>query len=843
MTLRQLQIELFRFGRRRVHEHQALTHLIEELMQRPQEATERNKFIRILVVRDALYLSHLAGLHGHCTELFLSTMRHTPNALPLSDAVVDSAFSHGSAAVMSAVVDASVSRLQHSPDDAGTEAALYRMVWLCALKSLELEEERAVLLRRSHGSQQQHVRSRSSSTSAVVSPQQEISELQEKRQQYENVARSAFVTLTNANPSIASTRSRATTETSLSTSSNFRSLSSSNSSMDDATATASSTSSAAAARPLPQLSPFDELWHSATRFARYHYTDDGGEAQFYKHLYDNDWLRNKQAPQMVSVLIRSCNRSQNVKLVKEYFTHFVKHVMERAAAEEEESQLLAAQKSEGSSHTTNLSTSDDVVRGGDDLKDQNDNTQRNKTSKFQEVVVHTYFQTLLNCRAYQAVVDAAENLFTHVDAYTPSTSILAVVSRAAGEVRNHRLAMHCASLLFASTTTAASQQNQNDEGTFGGSSGGGDAGGIVAEQQQDPSSSLGAASEKSLPSSYEVFVTLMALAKCHATSFLPLLEKVRAIAAISPNDEETLCLQLHYLRRSPHIASETNRILADIRAKPIASVTLLTVRNMTLILLLLQHCNHDQFLEVYREYVMRSSEKSHLWCLVLLQWAELRRYTLSNADRDFVIRTLRELQKEDEGELSKSTTNSKRGSSSSSTTSLWHTVTSWIAPSAGDTVLQRGAVAIFLADCCAMGRLHRTEAFATALSSSTASSSSSHGDEDDRAAGLLLPQWPLDDSSLRFTLKPSGKLSSGLRHNALAPDSLVRYNSIDVSSGLGLSMLDAQIMMHKGWDDDKVSATVGNGGGTQQLYTPRGEELSLILSSRAMVQSMMSFSN
>ncbi|CUG72333.1 Hypothetical protein, putative, partial [Bodo saltans] len=351
MTLRQLQIELFRFGRRRVHEHQALTHLIEELMQRPQEATERNKFIRILVVRDALYLSHLAGLHGHCTELFLSTMRLTPNALPLSDAVVDSAFSHGSAAVMSAVVDASVSRLQHSPDDAGTEAALYRLVWLCALKSLELDEERAVLIRRSHGSQQQHVRSRSSSTSALVSPQQEIFELQEKRMQYENVARSAFVTLANANPSIASTRSRAT-ETSLSTSSStFRSLSSSNSSMDDAaTATASSTSSAAAARPLSQLTPFDELWHSATRFARYHYADDGGEAQFYKHLYDNNWLRNKQAPQMVSVLIRSCNRSQNVKLVKEYFTHFVNHVMERAAAEDEESQLLAAQKREGSSH-------------------------------------------------------------------------------------------------------------------------------------------------------------------------------------------------------------------------------------------------------------------------------------------------------------------------------------------------------------------------------------------------------------------------------------------------------------------------------------------------------------
>jgi hypothetical protein len=792
LTLRQIQVELFRFGRRRVHEHQALVHLMEELLDRPPEVTERNKFVRILVIRDALYLSHLAGLHGHCTELFLSTMRHSPTSLSLSDSVVDSAFSHGSAAVLSAIVDASVSRLQGSPDDAGTEAALYRLVWLCALRSLELDEERAIRLR--GGNSKQRVAS---------SKQTTAEDLHETRLQYENVARDAIATLFKANPSIAASQRSAYEMMSGSLRSK---LSSDN---DDVKPSVALMHSGTQPGTHPKrsesgasLAVFEELWSSAVRFARYHYMDDGGEAQYYKHLYDHNWLRNRHAPQTVTVMIRSCNRSQNVKLVKEYFNHFVAHVMHGATDNPKDSALNTEPSGDGED-----SGSAQVLAGVAPSQHRKD------SAKFQEVVIHTYFQTLVNSRAYQDVVDAAANLFVSVDTYAPSTSILAVVSRAAGEVRNSQLAMHCASLLFASTT-------QHPGGGGGGSSGELLASGTPVPGDADVSSAM----ERGFPSSYEVFITLVALAKCHATSFLPLLEKVRTISVISPNDEETLCLQLHYLRRSPHVLSETNRILADIRAKPIASVTLLSVRNMTLLLLLLQHCNHDAFVETYRDYTKRSSEKSHLWCLVLLQWAELRRYTLSNADRDFIIRILRDLQKE---VLLATSGTDHSSSSSSSTASLWHTVTSWITPTAGDTALQRGAVAVFLADSCAMGRLGRAEAFGTAHGASASVS-----DDDSRSARL--PQWPLDDSSLRFTLKPSGKLSAGLRHNTLLADSLTRDNSFDVSSGLAPSMIDAQMQY---WDDSDAHPS------TTPQCAPRREELSTIMLTRSLVTSMMSISN
>lgn len=811
LTLRQIQIELFRFGRRRVHEHHALSQLIEELMNRPAEVTERNKFIRALVIRDALYLSHVAGLHGHCAELFLSTMAQLPKALALSDVVVDSAFAHGSAAVLSAIVDAAATRFQHYPDDALTEAALYRLVWLCALKSLELDAEQALLHNGRGGG------SNGSGTQRRAARHQEILDLQEKHAQYETVARDAFAALCKANRNLASIAPSAL---------HFTSNHNKSSDRSEQVNVASEGSSDQAS------SPFYRLWDSATRFARYHYAEDGGEAHYYKYLYDGNWLRHRHSPQTVTVLIRSCGKSQNTKLTKEYFSEFVAHVMEHAAA--------AATDASATPTTT-----------ATDQKDVEENptvspAAKGQQAKFQEIVVHTYFQTLVNSRAYQEVVDAAESLFTTVESYQPSTSILAVVARAAGEVRNHQLAMHCASLLFSSAQKEVHHQSLSQGADDGGADFPAsslrshalvvDPAMIDASDSSVMSATRDEQQQRGLPSNYEVFVTLVALAKCHATSFLPLLERVGTIASICPNDEETLCLRLHYLRRSPHILSETNQILDSIRAKPIASVSLLSVRNMTLILLLLQHCNHDAFMETFRDYNKRSTERRQLWCIILLQWAEQRRYSLSPSDRDAIIRVLRDTITAVEANGTNSSPHN--GSRHRSTTSsMWHSVTSWMQPSGGDSALQRGAVAVFLADCCVLGKLTRAEAFASAhgaaMVSASSSSSPSHvahaGDHDDTSH--LLPQWPLDDASLRFTLKPSRLLSAGLRRDDIVANSLLSYHSTDLTSGLSTSLVDLQLGQ-QGWAEEEEVP--------QQANWSREEKLSSAVAAREMVRSIQS---
>lgn len=806
LSLRQLQIELFRFGRRRVHEHQDLAGLIEELMLRPAEATERSKFVRILVTRDALYLAHHAGLHGHCTELFLSTLRQAPASLALSEAVVDSAFADGSAAVLSAVTDAAVQRLVASPDDAATEASLYRLVWLCSLKCLELKEERALLL-----SPRPNVNHRSHSKSPRVR-HQEAQELDEKLLQYENIARDAFYCLSKVNARIGSLLVP-----------NVEAAEEGNSPIIQH------------GEKRPPLSStgrlFDRLWAASTRFARYHYADDGGEAQFYKYLYDNNWLRNKHAPHSITTMIRSCNRSQDITLVKEYFSDFVISVSSALCNDEAVDGAAMDHhtpgREKGGEPDALGSTGESIVgQPSSNLTPSLSLSAPSPAYQFPEVVVHTYFQTLVNSRAYQDVVDAAEHLFSTVSTYQPSASVLAVISRAAGETRNMKLAMRCATLLF----TAKEQQKEKGSaaalsGSFSGEEGPNDGfnASFLTMDAQD----------RGLPSSYEVFVTLMSLAKCHASSFLPLLSKVRSIPSICPNDEESLCLRLHYLRRSPRVLTETNHILRDIREKPIASVTLLSVRNMTLLLILLQQCNHDNFLEHLRDFLNRSVERKTLWAIVLLQWAEIKRRTISDVDRRWIINILREIHSEHQKKIrdggGAGASAVSRGAFPSSqpqgkkktTNSMWHTMTTFINESStGDAALQRGAVAVFLADCCASGFIPLSDAFASAHGAALVVGGGHVATDTSSSDVTLLPQWPTDDASLRFTLKPSGKLYAGLRsgpppHSLLAPSSC---NGSSVFSAI--------------WDTWEGGTSHPNGG----------EGVSQMLLRRSMVHALVSLS-
>jgi hypothetical protein len=766
LSLRQIQIELFRFGRRRVYEHQLLAPMLEELINRPPESSERSKFVRVVVVRDALYLAHAAGLHSHCCELFLTTTRQAPGSLPLSEAVVDSAYTDGSAAVLGAIVDAAESRLKTSPTDIATEVSLFRIVWLCALKCVELKEEEHVIS--VSRSQQQLPRrsaasaSSSSDTSVAVSrgdggTLQE--ELTETFLQYEIVARDAFEALRKRNGGTPSPKLRTSGEWIAPP------IEDNNTNNRDEATTTKMDRFVAVGQSKRSSTTFDTLWTTVTRFVRYHYADDGGEAQYYKHLYDNSLLQSPHASHTVTALIRSCNKSQNTKLVKEYFTRFISHVMEHDDKETPRSEVDGEVHSDAKSsdppcesvadgrNTEQQSSGGEGAPSASVVVASAGREDANR-SQLQEVVVHTYFQTLINCRAFKDVVDSAEYLFSQLASYKPSSSIVAVISRAAGETRNAPLAAHCATLLFTSTALSTPQSTTTTPSGFLGHEQGI---ALAADVSHVGWGSDGAVVEdaKGLPSNYEVFLTLMALAKCHTSTFPLLLQKVLSVPAIAPNAEEALCLQLHYLRRSPNVLIETNKILDAIRAKPIAAVSLLSVRNMTLLLLLLQHSNHDEFLEWFRDFCKRSSERRALWVLIFFQWAETRRNQLSIADREMIIGLLRELHDEEHA-MRKG--NRGRSAEFRHTSSIWHTVTASINPLAGDAALQRGAASVFIADCCLKQLLTPVEAFATAHGAAAGATEAST-----LSSASWLPQWPGDDTALRFAQKPSQQLCAGLR--------------------------------------------------------------------------------
>jgi hypothetical protein len=252
-----------------------------------------------------------------------------------------------------------------------------------------------------------------------------------------------------------------------------------------------------------------------------------------------------------------------------------------------------------------------------------------------EQVIHMYFQTLAGAKAFEEIaLDATNFIDTSAAAaaaagdsrlaYTPSNSVVAVVIRAAGELRRLDLCLWCVDVL------------------------------------------LSGGAEKAPPSPYEMFTTLVALAKCTAPNFFEILHSCSTADLVRLSEEELLYVRLQYVRNSVdakerieqlpeaimlltssrshshHLSgSSSNNVVHD-DARDEAVV--LSTRNKNLILHILQVCDSDKFLPVLHAFCgqLRSlGDADRSWGGLALAWINGRRGTATEKDRHFV-RTLLE---------------------------------------------------------------------------------------------------------------------------------------------------------------------------------------------------------
>ena len=328
------------------------------------------------------------------------------------------------------------------------------------------------------------------------------------------------------------------------------------------------------------LPPFEDALREVMRCVRYASCGDDGESAFYRrfifrHFVLRDGvcaIRNiNLRPVVFGSLIRSTQRGHQLGIAREYF-----HYCCSLWTEEQ--------------------------------------------TPVEESVVHAYLQTLANDRAFDGIAEEAASLLlppkhhsSHAPAtqlvqrkpYVPSNSVVALIVRAAGELKKLDLCLQCVDILLA------------------GSSG---------DKDHTP------------PSPYEMFSCLIALAKCTAPNFFQILQLCTVDSElIKLTEEELLYIRLQYIRNSVDARERIEQIqeviLLDYNNNNDSDRdAVLTLRNKNLILHILQTCDSDCFVTVLRCFCSKLgslAKAEHSWASLALFWAEGRRHRMSKADREF----------------------------------------------------------------------------------------------------------------------------------------------------------------------------------------------------------------
>ncbi|ESL07407.1 hypothetical protein TRSC58_04903 [Trypanosoma rangeli SC58] len=169
--------------------------------------------------------------------------------------------------------------------------------------------------------------------------------------------------------------------------------------------------------------------------------------------------------------------------------------------------------------------------------------------------------------------------------YTPSNAVVENAARVAGDVMDEELAVWCLQALLS-------------EG------------------------------QPILPSSRDIFVCLIALAKCRATNFKKLLHTLEESCIIALTEEERLYLDLLFARYSvfwwEEFGERMEHLLAHVKGG--TGCAELSVRNVTLLLYLLQERECPGFMNYYgvlgREFHGRAAPSAKAqWVAIALKWA------------------------------------------------------------------------------------------------------------------------------------------------------------------------------------------------------------------------------
>jgi hypothetical protein len=595
--------ELLRFGRRRAVENENLAPLIDELISR------RNDASRKAALTDACYLAHSTGLFSRCVELFQSCARHSSLDLQLHECVVDSCFELG-ADFLPRLFDLTELMAVRIKRDPCSQLAVLRAFWLCCVGLVEAEQGLASRYETdtSNVAGPGRTKTRGAKPKNIAQP----SEYRAACERLHGILHAALHDSANiATPNFPSAEPPASRGHRSSSGVVKRAILDDQLPREHPFERIAIFSSEAAShvrdpsdnkdrdRPLP---PLQEMMRATLQCVRYSTRADNGEAAFYRHAIFRPFVQGRherwmgtgvtaRAAIFVS-LIRSTQRGAHVAVAREYVAFF---------------RIIWSEH--------------DVGPGGN------------------EHVLHAYFQMLANTRSFEDILAEASELLKGTSfpvkissppssspssqrfAYSPSNSIVALVIRAAGELRRLDMCLWCVDQLL-----GLQQQPQ--------------------VQQRSAPTAGGPA-----PSPYEMFICLVALAKCSAPNFFQILEACQSAELVRLSEEEVLYVRLQYVRNSIDAKERIDVLSSALCVETSGSdreVATLSRRNKNLVLHILQSCDSDHFLTVLmafcRQQQVLGETADRSWGPLALAWMASRRMTRSGAqDRRFVRSLLEDL--------------------------------------------------------------------------------------------------------------------------------------------------------------------------------------------------------
>jgi hypothetical protein len=584
MSHAELAQEMFRYGR---HATQAkhLAPVLEEIMRRATVIPHG-------VVKDACLLAYTAGLHQLAVSIFIARSKtHARDShFALLESVVDSAYALGSPETIAQVCRAIELKMSFTGHrEVPSELALYRALWRLALlqsRSALTESNEPCKKTRRPGSPPPATAAQCLEAARTVF---NVLLSYDKDNVLTNCARHRHITLPLSERVERLAAEVETQRRQTDGKDDSRAAVNGSDSVAKSVTTGPHTITAMDAVDL--VTPDEAFTHLLRRTQRIcHYGADQGELAFVRMIHDHYTTEAKRRASPATrypALFRACRGSGLGDVVHTYFLEYL--------------QLLLKKSSQSSSEDNSLRVIDAVTSRGSDGASASaalgiEALLPDAIGSMEEIVLHAYFSALLHCRDFARVVSVAELLLDPSvvsDKYVPSPSVLALVLRAAGE-----------------TQSAATAE-------------------LALKHLLDPASGAS-------PSPHEVFVSLMGLAKCGLNNFEPVLSTCIENQLLAGNLEERgYLLMQHALNTIDPLAAS-----ARVEAMFEAAKAPLSERIMVLVLQVHLRVESDAFLQRFKVFCgMKGGPAQALpsWIELLIQWAERRRYLISDEDRRFIV--------------------------------------------------------------------------------------------------------------------------------------------------------------------------------------------------------------
>jgi hypothetical protein len=584
MSHDELTAEVTRFGRRGVRGEQVRP-VLEELLRRTAQLPHN-------VIRDAIYVAHEAGLHRLAVTIYIARAKthERDSHFSLYEVVVDSAHALGSADTIAQVCRAIQPKLSFSgASEVPSEQSLYRALW-----RLTLLAQQAMRTQNGDGKAARALSTYAQCMDAARTVFNVILSYDKDRVLDScNKRRYATYSLCDRDEVYSRLAARAASvATPPSTSSNKQTLVSlvastnSRSSLPDGEEDSDHIKEVHA-DPVPaDMTPDEAFTHFMQRIARItKYGGDRGELAFTLMVHDEYCSREKRhispATRYTS-LFRACRASGRGDTVHAYFIEYLQ-LLDTARYDAEMQKLSEADRA--ARHQAGYHSPSDVAA----LLEAN-------IAAMEEIVVHGYCGAMNHCKQYEKVVELAKLTLQSPSLkhrYIPSASVLALMMRAIGETQSSAVADTALDLLLNPPSGAA-------------------------------------------PSSHEIFLSLMGLAKCGLPSFQIVLDACISNDLIEGGAEERgYLLMQHALNTQDPVAA-----MKTVEASMVERHAPISERMMVLFLQCLLRTESDEFLAYFKRFCEGKGGVEYAlpsWIELLVRWSERRCYELSDVDRKFIV--------------------------------------------------------------------------------------------------------------------------------------------------------------------------------------------------------------